>query len=47
MLDASFVEAPRQRNSKEENSHIKETGTAPEAWADKPNKLCQKDIDAR
>jgi len=47
MVDASFVEAPRQRNSKEENSHIKETGTAPEAWADKPNKLCQKDIDAR
>jgi transposase, IS5 family len=47
MVDASFVEAPRQRNSKEENDHIKSTGTAPEQWADKPHKLCQKDIDAR
>lgn len=47
MVDASFVEAPRQRNSKEENDHIKNTGTAPGQWADKPHKLCQKDIDAR
>jgi transposase, IS5 family len=47
MVDASFVEAPRQRNSKDENDHIKSTGTAPEQWADKPHKLCQKDIDAR
>ena len=29
MVDASFVEAPRQRNTREENKHIKETGTAP------------------
>ena len=27
MVDASFVEAPRQRNTREENKHIKETGT--------------------
>jgi IS5 family transposase len=30
MVDASFVEAPRQRNTREENKHIKQTGTAPE-----------------
>jgi len=47
MVDASFVEAPRQRNTREENKHIKETGTAPEEWKEKPNKLRQKDIDAR
>ena len=47
MVDASFVEAPRQRNSREENKQIKETGTAPSAWDSKPNKKRQKDIDAR
>ncbi len=47
MVDASFVEAPRQRNNREENKHIKETGTAPEEWKEQPNKLRQKDIDAR
>ncbi|RJX63363.1 IS4/IS5 family transposase, partial [Vibrio sinensis] len=47
IIDASFVEMPRQRNSKEENTHIKETGTAPEQWDGKPNKKKQKDIDAR
>lgn len=47
MVDASFVEAPRQRNTREENKHIKETGTAPDDWKEKPHKLCQKDIDAR
>ena len=47
MVDASFVEAPRQRNTREENKHIKETGTAPQEWKLKPHKLAQKDIDAR
>jgi transposase, IS5 family len=47
MIDASFVEAPRQRNTREENKQIKETGKAPESWKDKPHKLCQKDVDAR
>jgi len=47
MVDASFVEVPRQRNTREENKHIKETGTAPEDWKNKPNKLSQKDLDAR
>lgn len=47
MVDASFVEAPRQRNTREENKHIKETGTAPKEWEKQPNKKCQKDVDAR
>jgi len=47
MIDASFVEAPRQRNTREENKQIKKTGKAPESWNDKPHMLCQKDVDAR
>lgn len=46
MIDASFVEVPRQRNTREENKHIKETGTAPEAWSENRHKMAQKDIDA-
>jgi transposase, IS5 family len=34
MIDATFVEVPRQRNTREENAQIKE-GQVPEAW-DKP-----------
>jgi len=47
MVDASFVEAPRQRNTREENKHIKETGTAPKEWDIQPHKKRQKDVDAR
>jgi IS5 family transposase len=47
IIDASIVAAPRQRNTREENETIKETGKAPEAWEDKPAKLRQKDVDAR
>ncbi len=47
IIDASFVEAPRQRNSRDENTHIKQTGEAPKEWDDKPNKKRQKDVDAR
>lgn len=47
IIDASFVEMPRQRNNREDNKHIKETGTAPENWEAKPNKKRQKDVDAR
>src|SRR5665647_3172185 len=47
IVDASFVEAPRQRNTREENKHIKETGTAPANWDANLNKKRQKDIDAR
>lgn len=47
MADASFAEAPRQRDTREENKHIKETGIAPGKWKVKPHKLAQQDIDAR
>jgi len=46
IIDASFVEVPRQRNSREENKTIKE-GNIPQDWKDKPHKLSQKDIDAK
>ncbi len=47
MVDASFVETPRQRSTRDENKHIKGTKTAPGPWKEKPHKLCQKDVDAR
>jgi IS5 family transposase len=46
IIDASFVEAPKQRNSREENERIK-AGEIPEEWKEKPHKLRQKDTDAR
>lgn len=46
IIDASFVEAPRQRNSKEKNKEIK-SGKTPKEWDNKPNKKRQKDVDAR
>lgn len=46
IVDASFVDVPRQRNSREENKEVK-SGETPEDWKDKPHKLCQKDLDAR
>jgi IS5 family transposase len=46
MIDATFVEAPRQRNSREENATIK-SGKIPQEWEHNPNKLRQKDTDAR
>jgi len=46
IIDASFVEVPRQRNKKSENEQIKE-GNGSELWNDKPKKKRQKDIDAR
>lgn len=48
MVDASFHEVPRQRNSREENKTIKE-GEIPEDWQEEKNKkkLRQKDTDAR
>jgi len=45
IVDASFVEVPRQRNSRDDNKHIKKEGTHPEEWSD--NKKRQKDVDAR
>jgi len=46
MVDATFVEVPRQRNSRDENAKIK-AGEVPAAWADHPAKAQQKDVDAR
>jgi IS5 family transposase len=46
IIDASFVEVPRQRNNRDENATIKE-GKTPEEWLDDPAKLRQKDTDAR
>jgi len=46
IVDASFVDAPRQRNTHEENQQIKD-GQTPKEWKDKPHKLAQKDVDAR
>jgi IS5 family transposase len=46
MVDAVFVEVPRQRNTHEENETIK-AGKTPEAWLEHPHKLAQKDVDAR
>jgi IS5 family transposase len=48
IVDATFVEAPRQRNTREENQQIKE-GKSPEDWEKSENvhKVRQKDTDAR
>ena len=46
MVDASLVEVPIQRNSKEENQQLND-GTIPEDWKENPNKLHQKDVDAK
>ncbi|EIP99712.1 transposase, IS5 family [Opitutaceae bacterium TAV1] len=46
IVDATFVEVPRQRNSREDNAKIKE-GRQPEAWSQQPRKLAHKDTDAR
>jgi len=46
IIDASFVEVPRQRNTREQNEKIK-AGEGAQLWADKPRKESQKDIDAR
>ncbi|WP_309400805.1 transposase [Cerasicoccus maritimus] len=46
IIDASFVEAPKQRNGRHENEHIKR-GEVPERIAKKPRRQCQKDLVAR
>lgn len=48
IVDATFVEAPRQHNSHEENEKIKK-GEVPEEWQkhENKNKLSQKDTDAK
>ena len=46
IVDATFVDAPRQRNSRDENKQIK-NGETPAEWKKNPHKLAQKDTDAR
>ncbi len=46
IVDASFVTIPKQRNTREENKKIKED-KVPQSFKDNPNKLSQKDCDAR
>jgi transposase, IS5 family len=46
IIDASFVEAPKQRNTREENAIIKE-GKGDELWNETPHKKSHKDIDGR
>lgn len=46
IVDASFVEVPKQRNTKEHNSDIKQ-GAVPLAFGANKAKLAQKDCDAR
>ena len=46
IVDATMVEVPRQRNTRDENKEI-EAGRVPEEWKDATHKLEQKDVDAR
>lgn len=46
IVDASFVEVPRQRNSRQENKEIKEN-KIPERFEENPNVKSHKDMDAR
>lgn len=47
IVDATFVEAPRQRNTREEQAEVKK-GKVPEGWKEPEqiHKLRQKDVDA-
>lgn len=46
MVDASFIPAPIQRNSRKENDQIKK-GERPESWKENSAKDRQKDTDAK
>ena len=46
IVDATFVDAPRQRNSRDENEQIK-NNEIPEELKKNPHKMSQKDTDAR
>lgn len=46
MIDASFVEVPRQRNTRAENEAIK-SGALPAGWEKDAKRLAHKDVDAR
>jgi IS5 family transposase len=46
IIDATIVEAPKQRNMRDENDQIRQ-GEMPKEWKNKPHMLRQKDTDAR
>ena len=46
IVDASFVDVPKQRNTREENAEIKK-GNISKCFQDNPNIKSQKDMDAR
>ena len=46
IIDATVVPVPKQRNRRKENEEVKQ-GKVPEDWQDNPNRLRQKDLDAR
>src|SRR5574344_553657 len=48
IIDATFVDAPKQRNTRDENAEIK-NDTTPDEWNndDQKHKKSQKDVDAR
>jgi IS5 family transposase len=46
IVDSSFVEVPKQHNTREENAQIKQ-GEIPETLSSNPHVLSQKDTDAR
>ena len=46
IIDATIVPVPKQRNRRKDNEDIKQ-GKVPEDWQHNPNRLQQKDLDAR
>jgi IS5 family transposase len=46
IIDATLVHVPKQRNTRVENTEIK-AGRLPEGWDENPDRLQQKDLDAR
>lgn len=45
IVDATFIEAPKRKNTAEQREKAK-SGEVPEEWKDKPQKLLQRDLDA-
>ena len=46
IVDATLVPVPKQRNRKKENEMLRK-GERPEEWEENPNRLAQKDLEAR
>jgi IS5 family transposase len=46
IIDATLVPVPKQRNTREENNDIK-ADRLPDGWDESPNRLQQKELDAR